>query len=472
MQNIKNNFIIYILNILLLIFFCSFKSAWCLEDPLNSEKNIPLYNTIDYDKECEALDFYGENKSLNIFSAVNLALCNNPETKAAFFEIKKNAADYGAVKSNYLPSASISMYHNRSKTEPSDIENRNTGAEVSYEWLLFDFGKRKANNDKAYFLLLYSAFRHNRAVENIIYSTIETYCNLFSSKKEIQAAVSSEKAYKTAYEIAEEKYQLGIVRKSELLQAKTDYAKSSLIRLKAENANADCLGRLLKLLNIKQGTKIDIEKPEIINGLLISDKKVAALIEKALNNSADIKSYEALKKSYQAAKRGALRAGFPSISLYGGVGIEDSARQSENIRNSNIGIKASFPLFTGFYNTYNHKKAEYAEKKVELEKEETENNAAYEAWSAYNNLKTAEKNYQVSKIMHESALENKNLTLGMYKEGQSSMLEVLKAIASYADAEKEAVMSEYNRIIAQALLLKSVGALDLEALKIFNRKKE
>ncbi len=460
MKNIKNNFIIYVLSIPILILFCFFKSAFSFEDALNSEKNIPLYNSSVYNKECEALGFDGSIKSLNIFSAVNIALCKNPETKAVFFEIKKNAADYGIAKSNYLPSASIRMYHNKSKTEPFHIENENTGVELSYEWLLFDFGKRKANNDKAYFLLLYSAYRHNRAIENIIYSTIETYCNLFSSKKEIEAAISSEKAYKTAYEIAEEKYKLGIARKSDLLQAKTDYAKSSLIRLKAENASADHLGRLLKLLNIKQGTEIDIEKPEIINGLLVSDKKVEDIIEKALKNRADIKSYEALKKSYKFATKGAKSAGFPSISLYGGAGIENSAGQSENIRNNNIGIKASFPLFTGFYNTYSYKKAKYAEKAVELEKEETENNAAYEAWTAYNNLKTAEKSYQVSKIMRESALENKNLTLGMYKAGQSGILEVLKAIASYADAEKEAAVSEYNRIIAQALLLKSIGELD------------
>ena len=465
MKRTKNSRIIYIFNISILIFFTCLKSAWGFEDPLNSEKNIPLYNKNFYDKECESLDFFGAVKSLNIFSAVNLALCRNPETKAFFFEIKKQAADYGIAKSDYLPSASISGYHNQSKTEPSGIENKNTGAEISFEWLLFDFGKRKANNDKAYFLLLYSVYQHNEVIQNLIYSTIEAYCNLFSSKKEIEAALRSEEAYKTAYEIAEEKYKLGIARKADLLQAKTDYAKSSLIRQKAENESANYLGQLLKLLNIKQGSKINIEKPEIINGLLIADEKIDALIEKAFKNRADIKSVKALKKSYEAAERSAKYNRLPSISLYGGADIKNSNGQGENIRNNNIGIKASFPLFTGFYNTYSHKKAEYAEKSIEMEKEKIANNAAYEVWTAYNNLKTAKKNLEVSQIMLTSAFENKNLTLGMYKAGQNNILDLLKAISSYADAEKEVLISEYNRIIAQALLLKSIGDIDSDVLK-------
>ncbi len=100
-----------------------------------------------------------------------------------------------------------------------------------------------------------------------------------------------------------------------------------------------------------------------------------------------------------------------------------------------------------------------------MEKEKIANNAAYEVWTAYNNLKTAKKNLEVSQIMLTSAFENKNLTLGMYKAGQNNILDLLKAISSYADAEKEVLISEYNRIIAQALLLKSIGDIDSDVLK-------
>jgi outer membrane protein TolC len=66
--------------------------------------------------------------------------------------------------------------------------------------------------------------------------------------------------------------------------------------------------------------------------------------------------------------------------------------------------------------------------------------------------------------MLESALENKNVTLGMYKAGKSNMLDVLEAEASYADAEKEKITSEYQKVVAEALLLKSLGQLNQQTI--------
>ena len=113
----------------------------------------------------------------------------------------------------------------------------------------------------------------------IVYDVIISYSSLFSSKKAVYAVLRAEESYKTAYDIAQEKYDLGLVPKADVLKADTQYAQSILDRQKTENSFLNYQGAFSQLLNIPQGQSFSLEEPNIIINSKDIDSNIENLIE-------------------------------------------------------------------------------------------------------------------------------------------------------------------------------------------------
>jgi outer membrane protein TolC len=431
-------------------------------DPLLGEKNTPkkyydVYgnNTSDIEKECSLVDF--SNNTIDMYKAIDIALCRNPDTKISWFSVKKQAANLGSARSGYLPSVDFSASTGESKSGASTYSS---STNFSFDWLLYDFGKREANVDSEYFSLLKTNYQHNGSIQTVIYDVIESYGKLFAAKEAVVTAKKSEGSYKTAYSIAKEKYDLGIVPKSDVLQADTKYAQSILSRQKAENTFLNYQGDFTRILNLKQGTEFTLEQPNFIWDFRNLEYNIDKLIDQALENRNDMKALIAKEKASKSSYLATSKTSMPTISMYGSSG---KTYYRHDIRNdsdsSSIGLRLSIPMFTGFEQTYNNKKASYDYESIQQEKEQLKSETAYEVWAAYNDLNSARENVMVADKLLASALESKNVTLGMYKVGRSSMLDVLQVESSYSDAENEKTIAEYDRLVAEASLLKSLGIL-------------
>ena len=96
--------------------------------------------------------------ALNLLEVVNLALCNNPQTREAWASARVQAAEVGVSKASYLPSPNLTASGNRSRLEGApSVYQRNIGLNLSY--LLYDFGGRAANLENARQLLAAASCR-------------------------------------------------------------------------------------------------------------------------------------------------------------------------------------------------------------------------------------------------------------------------------------------------------------------------
>lgn len=433
-------------------------------DPLLTSKALPK-TLINYsqNEECGKIN----NADINIFDAVNIALCKNPGTKSAWLSVKSQQANLGIAKSEFMPNISFSAAEDYSKNA-GQKSNADLGVNASLNWLLYDFGKTNAAISAEYFNTVEEAYKYNKNVQDLIYEVIESYCNLFSSKEEVEAALRAEESYKAAYKTALEKYDLGLVPKADVLKSETEYAQRTLIKQKAENSTAIYKGQLLKLLSLEQGTNLNLLKPTLIQDINMINYNVNILIKDAIKDRPDLQALIAKEKAYRQTNKSIKRKSLPSISLYGSSNKDDiEGGGFHKGLNNTIGLKVSIPIFTGFEQSYSVKRAKYQLEAVKSEKKEAEDLIGYEIWSAYQDLKTAEDNFKVCEKMIKSAKESKDVAAGMYKAGKNSMLEVLDAEASYAEAEKEYISAEYGKIIAQASLLKAIGKLDKKFLSKF-----
>ena len=452
----------------LLLLLCFFSKELFAFDPLFTESNLPLkhydfYNDKEqiFDKSCNAIDFSKEK--ITILYAINLALCNNPNTKISWLNTKKQAAIYGITKSSYLPTISGSYSKGNeaswSNSDSSVSNQKVTNKSVTLDWLLYDFGKRSANKERDYFALVQSAQQHNRNLQNIIYQVVSAYSNLFAANETLRAAKLSEESNKLAYDVILKKFQIGTAPRVDVYRIEANYAQATLLRQQAENSVANYLGAFLQVLNLPQGTQVTLEEPYLIRNASFLTKEIKSLVEEALKNRPDLQALIAQDKSLRADNLASNLNRLPKISLYGSKDYSynknDTAQQSDS-----IGVKLSFDFFTGFNKTYAIKETDYSHQSIKEQKRALENQIAYDVWSAGNNLMTAKETEITAQKLLKSALETKKATLEMYKVGRSSSVDVVTAESSYANALKSLVSAKYGKFTSEASLLLALGSLN------------
>ncbi len=94
---------------------------------------------------------------LALGEAVDLALCNNPQIKSSWANIKIQARAVGEARAAYLPTLTGALGRTKDRIEyshspASSTIDRNT-AQMSLTWRLLDFGGRAANHQASESLL-------------------------------------------------------------------------------------------------------------------------------------------------------------------------------------------------------------------------------------------------------------------------------------------------------------------------------
>ena len=80
---------------------------------------------------------------------IELGLCRNPQTAAAYQSLRATHFNKNAGYANYLPNVSIGASANKNFAQSENTLNKNYdwsyGASISASYLIFDFGKRTAD---------------------------------------------------------------------------------------------------------------------------------------------------------------------------------------------------------------------------------------------------------------------------------------------------------------------------------------
>ena len=82
-----------------------------------------------------------------------------------------------------------------------------------------------------------------------------------------------------------------------------------------------------------------------------------------------------------------------------------------------------------------------------------------DVWTAYQHLQTARDTYHSSADVLASATEAEKVALGSYEAGASTMLNLLSAQASLANARRQRIQAQYDWYTSRAALAQAVGRL-------------
>jgi outer membrane protein len=408
---------------------------------------------------------------LALAEAVDLALCNNPQIKAAWASIKVQAGSVGEARAAYLPtlSGTVNFMRTHSAYPGSKVAATTTEGETIYgtlSWRLFDFGGREANRKSANNLLVAAITHHDAALQKTLADVIQAYFDAHTAKATLQAKEQSETIARSTLETAQRREARGAVARSDTLQATTALAKASLEKNRAIGAYQKALSMLVYTLGVSTQTHI-ILSDDLSEKEEMESKKLEQWLKIAAETHPAILSARAQLESSRQKITSTRSEGLPTVDFsasyyqngYPGQGLSTTESQV-----STIGISISFPFFDGFSRTYKIRGAEAQSEQRKAELQDTEHDTLMEVVKAYADTEASLQNLQASENLLNAAQESLNTSQRKYDKGAADILEILNTQSALSDAKQERIRSLAEWSSARLRLLANAGLLGREAV--------
>ena len=420
---------------------------------------------------------------LRLEEAVDRALCENPKTREAWANVKVQAASVGVARSAYLPTVSATWQDVRddqatnvtghpalSSANRSSIQ---TGS-VSLNWVLYDFGGRKAALHNAQELL--AAARANQdAILQDTFSTVATdYYAAQAAAGKLSAAQETEQIAHDSFVAASARVRNGVAAITDQLQAQTAYAQATYNRAKAEGDRQTTLGTLASDMNLNPAQQIVV--PPVADGVMPDrdfTESVADLIDEAERIHPSVAAARAQLDAAVAKEQQTRAQGLPSISLV--------SRYSRNNQPASLGlgeppfpatghdwyfgVQVQIPLFEGFGRTYQVREAHAQVEVQQSTLDQARQQVGLDVWKSYQSLQTDTQNLRNTAALLQIAQQSFDAAKHRYAAGVGNILELLNAQSSLSDANRQRIQALTDWRAARLQLAAKIGRLGMPDLR-------
>jgi len=405
--------------------------------------------------------------------AVNLALCNNPQIKSAWADIKVQAGAAGEARAAYLPTLAGSIsrtndqIHYSDSRYPASNVDRNT-AQASINWRIFDFGGRTANRQAADNLLAAALANHNATVQRVLADVVQAYFDGITADAALQAKTENEKLARIVLNSAQVREERGVISQSDTLRAATSLARATLEKSRAQGDYQKTLAVLRHTLGLPGNMEISLPQELSSNpGEKESQDELDRWLLQAQRNHPAI---IAAQKQVEAAEQRvavARSAGLPTMNLSGNYYRNTrpgEAVTSTEAQETTLGLTVSVPIFDGFSSTYKLRGAESLVEEKTASLADTQRRTAAEVIKAHADATSALRNLDSSLELLTTAQNSLAVSQRKYDRGAADISEILSTQAALADAWQERIRCLAEWHSARLRLLASAGLLGRASL--------
>src|SRR5574343_299677 len=443
----------------------AFSRAWAggLADPFDTEAMAPLKPSPRLAARVGEAPCSTDlpATALTAVDAVDLALCNNPQTREVWASARAQAALVGVARAGYLPnldaSAGVTRFQNR------DNPYTRSSAALTLSWLLADFGQRSANVENASQLLNAAAATQDATVQSLFLAALQGYYSAQATQAAVVSALEAERSARESYQAADARYGVGVATPADRLQAQTALSQATLNRIRAEGDARNALGSLANALGFGAQQGIALAELPAAPVETVFQKEVDALIGEAQARRPDLRAAEAQLKAAEAGVDLARAQGRPTLSLAAGPSWQESA--GVITQGNSIGLSLNVPLFTGFDTTYRVRSAAAQAEVRAAQRDRLKNQVALDVWRAYQSLTTATQSLKTTADLVASAEQSAKVAFGRYKAGVGTVLDLLSAQSALASARLQRIQAQLDWNVYRATLAQAMGALDYTLLQ-------
>ena len=412
---------------------------------------------------------------LALAAVVDMALCNNPQTRTQWASARAQAAQVGVSMSSYLPTLTGQAAESRSRTSVAGTTTAATqkNLNVTASYLLYDFGGRAASVETAQQLLLAANAVRDETLQNIYLSAVQAYYTLLSARASVQAYEVAEVAAEKSLKAALARTQAGTATLADRLQAQTALSQAKLNRIRAAGDDATAQGTLASIMGFDATQAFELAPPASAADTVAEqdaaiEQNIGKLIADARQNRPELRAAKAQIKAAEAQLAAAKASGLPSISLNGAVAQSQASASANTAHSQSIGISLSVPLFTGFKNTYQTRAAQAQLEGKVADRDRIANQIALDVWKAYQALLTNSQAVRAANDLLASAEQSERTISGRYQAGLGNILDVLTSQSALASARQQQVSAWYTFKVSKFVLVQAIGQFDFSLAELKN----
>jgi outer membrane protein len=409
---------------------------------------------------------------LSLVKAVDLALCNNTQVRAAWANIRVRSAALGEARAADWPTLSVSVSELNDRTTypgTSATSTDTTGTLVvgTFDWRLFDFGGRSATRHAAEAFLNAAVASRDATIQRILSAVVQTYFVAVSARAAADDKTQDESIARDTLASAQRRQARGGGAQNDTLQATTALARASLDENRAYGSYQKALALLAYTLGVPAGSRIDLAGDiDLRTGT--EQKDLSAWLKDAEQQHPAIVAARAAVAAAQDQVIAARSAGRPTIDLtanYYQNGFPNEGLTATNMRVATVGVTVTVPLFDGFATHYGVQGAQATVKVREAELEDTRQATLMAVVEAYADAQSSLGNLDASESLLNAAQAAFESSQRRYTQGVSDIVELLNAQTALADAKSERIRCLAEWRSARLNLLASTGALNRRDLR-------
>lgn len=403
---------------------------------------------------------------------VDIAERSHPQTRVAWEQARQAARAVGLSQSAYYPylsaSAAAGFQHAVAPfltvVVPGSAEQED--AALNLEWLLFDFGERKADVTAAKEKLMLANVSFNATHQQIVFNVTQDFYALNIARQKVAVEDSSLRAAQTVGEATQARFDNGLATKTDLLQAQQQTAQSAYDLESARGDLSDAQVELVDSLGILPTTQLQVAEVPEKSLVENSDDVLGDLMEQALARRPELVAALAAVRAAEATVKKARADYYPKISLDTSAGwerLEVNAYDSPYTGNSkpaySAGISITLPIFDGFLRHNRLRVAESELRSAQSQLTDSRDTVVREVWKAYTDFKTA-LHKQESAIEFLTAAQSAfDATLESYRHGLGTYVDLSNAQRNLDAARSIVVDTRAAIFTSSTALALSVGDL-------------
>lgn len=402
-------------------------------------------------------------QQLSLADVVDLALRNNPATRASWAQARAAADLLGSARGQYYPTvdagATLSRLKSPATTTRSAGQRTEYGPTISLDYLLLDFGGRSGSVERARQTLFAASLSHNATLQNTVLQAEAAYFTYMATVALLGAERSANAEAQANLTAAQRRFKVGLATIADVLQAKTALSQEQLNLETIEGNLQAARGGLAAALGLPANLPFDLAPlPSIIPVGAIA-QSVDSVINAALRNRPDLAAARAQAAAAAADIRIARSAALPSLRL--GSNAARTYSQPPTFAGPSYGITLglSVPVFNGFSHQYDVAAARARAEAISALADQTRQQVVTQVFVSYYALQTAEHRVATSDDLLASAQQSAEVAAGRYREGVGSIIDLLTAQTALANARAQQVQSRWQWYASLAQLARDAGVL-------------
>ena len=409
------------------------------------------------------VDLQDRIRQLSLVDVVDLALRNNPATRASWAQARAAASLLGSARGAYYPT--IDGNATASRIQSAATLSRPAGKRTEYvpsialSYLLFDFGGRSGSIERARQSLFAANLEHNATLQNTVLQAEVAYFTYMATSALLSAersAVAEAQANLTA---AQRRNTVGLATIADVLQARTALSQEQL-NLETTQGNLQAArGSLASALGLPANLPFELEPLAAVIPVGRITQSVDSVINDALRNRPDLAAARAQASAAAAQVRVAKSAELPALSLGSNAARTFSIPRTFDGPSYNISLGLAIPLFNGFSRQYDVAAARAQADAATALADQTRQQVITQVFVSYYALQTAEARVATADDLLASAQQSVQVAAGRYREGVGSIIDLLTAQTALANARAQQVQSRWQWYTSLAQLARDAGVL-------------